>query len=80
MKFKILKDKIKEKIYFLTIELLSQFGFSHRTSKPDIFDQTTLKSVHNWPSDDFDGDFNFFIYNLVLRTWNDHYFLFVTPI
>jgi hypothetical protein len=32
---------------FLTIQLLTKFGFGHRTSKPDIFDQPTLKTVHN---------------------------------
>jgi hypothetical protein len=37
-----------------TIQLLPQFGFGHRTSKPDIFDHPTLKTVHNWPSDGFD--------------------------
>jgi hypothetical protein len=26
------------------------------------------------------GGFNFFIYNLVLRIWNDHYFLLIAPI
>jgi hypothetical protein len=32
---------------FLTIQLLPQFGFGHRTSKPDIFDHPTLKTIHN---------------------------------
>jgi hypothetical protein len=32
------------------------------------------------PSGGFDGWFYFFIYNLVLRTLNDHYFLHVAPI
>jgi hypothetical protein len=42
---------------FLTIQLLFQFGFDHRTSKPDIFDHPTLKTVHNLPSGGFDGWF-----------------------
>jgi hypothetical protein len=42
---------------FLTIQLLSQFGFGHRTSKPDIFDHLTFKTIHNWPSGGFDGWF-----------------------
>jgi hypothetical protein len=65
---------------FLTIQLLPQFSFGHRTSKPNIFDHPTLKTVHNWPSGGLAGGFNFFIYNLVLRTWNDYYFLLVAPI
>jgi hypothetical protein len=40
---------------FLTIQLLSQFDFGHRTSKPDIFDHPTLETVHNCPSGSFDG-------------------------
>jgi hypothetical protein len=32
---------------FLTIQLLTQFGFGHRTSKSDIFDHPTLKTVQN---------------------------------
>jgi hypothetical protein len=32
---------------FLTMQLSPQFGFGHRTSKPDIFDHLTLKTVHN---------------------------------
>jgi hypothetical protein len=36
-----------EKSPFLTIQLLPKFGFSHQTSKPDIFDHQTLKIVHN---------------------------------
>jgi hypothetical protein len=39
---------------FLTIQLLPKFSFGHRTSKPDIFDHPTLKTVHNWPSGGFD--------------------------
>jgi hypothetical protein len=42
---------------FLTIQLLPQFGFGHQTSKLDIFDHLTLKTVHNWPSNGFDGWF-----------------------
>jgi hypothetical protein len=30
------------------------FGFDHWTSKRDIFDHLTLKTVHNWSSDGFD--------------------------
>jgi hypothetical protein len=37
----------KGKSPFLTIQLLTQFGFGHRTSKPDIFDHPTLKTVQN---------------------------------
>jgi hypothetical protein len=37
----------KGKSPFLTIQLLPQFGFGHRTSIPDIFDHLTLKTVHN---------------------------------
>jgi hypothetical protein len=37
----------KGKSPFLTIQLLPQFGFGHRASKPDIFDHPTLKTVHN---------------------------------
>jgi hypothetical protein len=37
----------REKGPFLTIQLLSQFGFGHRTSKSDIFDHPILKTVHN---------------------------------
>jgi hypothetical protein len=44
---------------FLTIQLLPQFGFSHQTSKLDIFYHSTFKTVHNWPSVGFDGGFNF---------------------
>jgi hypothetical protein len=42
---------------FLTIQLLAKFGFGHRTLKPDIFDHSTLKTVHNLPSSGFDGWF-----------------------
>jgi hypothetical protein len=42
---------------FLTIQLLPRFSFGHQTSKPDIFDHPTLKTVHNWPSSGFDGWF-----------------------
>jgi hypothetical protein len=45
---------ILEKIHFLAIQFLPQFGFSYRTSKPDIFDHPTFKTVHNWPSGGFD--------------------------
>jgi hypothetical protein len=38
---------------FLTIQLMSQFDFGHRTSKPNIFGHPTLKTVHNWPSGGF---------------------------
>jgi hypothetical protein len=44
----------KGKSPFLTIQLLPQFSFGHQTSKPDIFDHPTLKTVHNWPSNGFD--------------------------
>jgi hypothetical protein len=37
----------KGKSLFLTSQLLPQFGFDHQTSKPDIFDHLTLKTVHN---------------------------------
>jgi hypothetical protein len=30
---------------FLTIQLWAKFGFGHRTSKPDIFDHPTVKTV-----------------------------------
>jgi hypothetical protein len=46
---------------FLIIQLLTQFGFSHRTSKPDIFYHPTLKTVHNWPLVALIGGFNFFL-------------------
>jgi hypothetical protein len=54
---------------FLTIQLYAKFGFGHRTSKPDIFDHPTVKTVQIWPSGGFDRRFSiFFIYNLVLRS------------
>jgi hypothetical protein len=37
----------KGKSLFLTIQLLPRFGFDHQTSKPDIFDHLTVKTVHN---------------------------------
>jgi hypothetical protein len=39
----------------LTIQLLPQFDFGHRTPKPGIFDHPTLKTVHNGPWGCFDG-------------------------
>jgi hypothetical protein len=36
----------KGKSPFLTIQLLTKFVFDHQTSKPDIFDHPTLKTVH----------------------------------
>jgi hypothetical protein len=42
---------------FLTIELLAKFGFDHRTSKPGIFNHPTIKIVHFWPSNGFQGGF-----------------------
>jgi hypothetical protein len=41
------------KSLFLTIQLLPQFDFGHRTSKMDIFDHPTLKTVYNGPSSGF---------------------------
>jgi hypothetical protein len=32
---------------FLTIHLLLQFDFGHRTSKPGIFDYAAFKTIHN---------------------------------
>jgi hypothetical protein len=37
----------KGKSLFLTIQLLPQFGFGYQTSKPDMFDHPTLKTVHS---------------------------------
>jgi hypothetical protein len=37
----------------LTIQLYAKFGFGHRTSKPDIFDHPTVKTVQIWPSGGF---------------------------
>jgi hypothetical protein len=51
------QNKKKGKNPFLTIQLLPQFSFGHRTSKLDIFNHPTLKTVHNWPSGGFDGWF-----------------------
>jgi hypothetical protein len=45
------------KSIFLTIQLLPQFGFDYRTSKTDIFDHLTLKTVNNCPLGGFDGWF-----------------------
>jgi hypothetical protein len=45
--------KQKEKNPFLTIQLLPQFGFGHRTPKPGIFDRPTLKTAYNWSSSSF---------------------------
>jgi hypothetical protein len=62
-------ELILGKKLFLTIQLLCQFGFDHRTLKSDIFDHPNLKTVHNWPSGGFERVvLTFFIYNLVLRT------------
>ena len=41
----------------MTIQLLPRFGFGHRTPKPDIFDHSTVKTVHIWPSGCFGGRF-----------------------
>jgi hypothetical protein len=37
----------KGKSLFFTIQLLPLFGFGHRTSKSDIFDHPTPKTVQN---------------------------------
>jgi hypothetical protein len=47
----------RKKSTFLTIQLLTRIDFGHRTSKSDIFDHPTVKTVHNWPSGGFDGWF-----------------------
>jgi hypothetical protein len=39
------------------MQLLPKFDFGHQTSKPDILDHPTLKTVHNWLSGGFDGWF-----------------------
>jgi hypothetical protein len=39
---------------FFIIQLLLKFGFSHRTSKSDIFDHPTIKTVQICPSSCFD--------------------------
>jgi hypothetical protein len=31
---------------FLAIQLLPEFGFDHRTAKPEIFGHPTLETVH----------------------------------
>jgi hypothetical protein len=72
---KVLKFR---KSLFLIIQLLSRYSFDHWISKQDIFDHTTLKTVGHQAV--LMGGFNFFIYNLVLRIWNDYYFLLVAPI
>jgi hypothetical protein len=64
---------------FLTIQLLPRFGFGHRTLKPDILTIQLLKLFTIDHQAVLMGGFNFFIYNLVLQTWNDHYFLLVAP-
>jgi hypothetical protein len=38
----------KGKSLFLTIQLLSQFGFGHRTPKSGIFDHPTFKTIYNF--------------------------------
>jgi hypothetical protein len=38
----------------LTIQLLSRFGFGHRTPKLGVFDHPTLKTIYNWSSGGFD--------------------------
>jgi hypothetical protein len=48
---------VKGRSSFLTIEILTKFDFDHRTSKPGIFDHPTIKTIHFWPSDGFQGGF-----------------------
>jgi hypothetical protein len=54
--------------FHLTIQLLPQSGFGHRTLKLDIFDHPTLKTVHIDHRSVLMGGFNFFYLNLILRT------------
>jgi hypothetical protein len=49
----------------LAIELQNRISLTIQLLKPFTIDHQTVLM----------GGFNFFIYNLVLRTWNDHYFL-----
>jgi hypothetical protein len=71
---------IKGKVHFwpsnfclslvLAIELQNRTSLTIKLLKPFTIDHRAVLI----------GSFNFFIYNLVLRTWNDHYFLLVAPI
>ena len=42
---------------FLTILLSPEFDFGHQTSKPDILDHRTIKTVYIWPFGCFEGWF-----------------------
>jgi hypothetical protein len=65
---------------FLTIQLLLKFGFDYRTPKRLFLFIKLSKPFKfgHWAV--LMGGFKFFIYNLVLRTSNDYYFLLVHPI
>jgi hypothetical protein len=70
----------KEKVHFwpsnfclslvLTIELQNQIFLTIQLLKPFTIGHRAVLM----------GGFNFFIYNLVFRIWNDHYFLLIAPI
>jgi hypothetical protein len=47
-------------VLYVFLRKLPRFGVSHRTSKLNIFDHSTLKTVHKWAPDGFDGCFHFF--------------------
>jgi hypothetical protein len=70
----------KGKSPFLAIQLLSQFGFDIKLQNRIFLTIQLLKPFTIGHRAVLMGGFNFFIYNLVLKTWNDHYFLLVAPI